>query len=78
MAVLRYQFTYNTPTPAPTQADPNATVDVPTTFALPGSVGEDVARGIRRGLRTYVATINNVSLTRVSEVIEVVTADPTP
>jgi hypothetical protein len=55
-------------------AEGNATL-TPTTLAI-GGVSEDVARGIRAGLRK-VASITNVSVARVMEDRENVTNDPT-
>jgi hypothetical protein len=71
----RYEFGYTTPTQV---ADPDTgnpvTAQVPTTFALSG-VSEDVAKGIRFGLRK-VPTITNVTVERVMETKEGVTGDP--
>jgi hypothetical protein len=50
----RYEFTYTTPTPAPTDADPNAIIQVPTTFALGGislKAAKCVGFGLRKGVQ---------------------------
>ena len=53
--VLRYEFSYTTPSLS----------DAPTSFML-GGISEDVAKGIRFGLRK-VTSITNVVVSRVFE-----------
>ena len=63
MAVTGYQFSYTTPTAATDSAGNPITVDTPTSFTI-GGISEDVARGLRRGLRN-VPTIANVVVSQV-------------
>ena len=64
--VLRYEFAYDTMV----LDGPN----ISTMFAL-GGISEDVAKGIRFGLRK-VPTITNVTAQRITESKEVVVGDP--
>lgn len=70
-----YEFRYTTPTPGVDDEGNPVPLQVPTTFVL-GSISEDVARGIRFGLKR-VASITNVVVARVMEDREAVTTDPT-
>lgn len=72
-----YEFSYTTPTPGtdPTTGNP-ITVQVPTVFTL-GGISEDVARGIRAGLRR-VTSITNVVAGRVMQDREIISVDPAP
>jgi hypothetical protein len=74
---MRYEFAYTTPTPAPTEADPNAINQVPTVFALDG-ISPDVAKGIRFGLRRVqqLGLIANVDVGFITETRTAVTTDP--
>lgn len=73
MAVIAYEFRYETPTQS-FDADGNpVTTNVPTTFALSG-ISEDVARGVRRGLRN-VTTITNVTVSRLDQTASALSPD---
>jgi hypothetical protein len=58
--VIGYEFSYDTPTVVD-----GVNVDVPTTFSLSG-VTQDVAKGIRQGLRN-VPSIKNVVAAQVTQ-----------
>lgn len=75
--MARYEFSYTTPTPAPTDADPNAINQVPTSFAL-GGISPDVAKGIRFGLMRCqtLGLIANVDAGVITESRVAVTGNP--
>jgi hypothetical protein len=70
----RYEFNYVTPTPGTDGSGNPITVQVPGSFSL-GGISEEVARGIRFGLRR-VSTITDVVVGRVMEDREIITVDP--
>ena len=70
----RYEFAYDTPTNTTDDQGNPVVINVPTTFAL-GGISEDVAKGIRFGLRK-VPSITNVIAARVMETKEAVVGDP--
>lgn len=74
---MRYEFSYTTPTPAPTPEDPNAVRQVPTMFALDG-ISSDAAKCIRFGLRKgmQLGFFSSVDVQAVSETRAAVTTDP--
>lgn len=76
--MARYEFTYTTPTPAPTQADPNAVDQVPTTFAL-GGISLNAAKCVRFGLRKgmQLGYFSSVDVQAVDETRTPVNTDPT-
>jgi hypothetical protein len=74
MATTRFEFSYDTPTQGVDGQGNPVTIAVPTTFAL-GGVSDDVAKGIRAGLRK-VTSITNVVVERVSETKESMAPDP--
>lgn len=74
---MRYEFTYTTPTPAPTPEDPNVVLQVPTTFALDGissSAAACIRFGLRRGMQ--LGYFSSVDVQSVTETRTAVTADP--
>lgn len=63
--VRGYEFNYVTPTQVPDGSGGTTSVDIPTAFTLSG-ITDDVAKGIRQGLRN-VPSIKNVTAERVLE-----------
>ena len=61
--VIGYEFGYDTPTQTTDPGGNPITVDVPTTLALSG-ISQDVAKGIRQGLRN-VPSIKNVTAAQI-------------
>ena len=63
--VIGYEFSYDTPTQTTDAGGNPVTVDVPTTFSLSG-ISQDVAKGVRQGLRN-VPSIKNVVAAQVTQ-----------
>ena len=63
--VVGYEYKYDVPTQTTDSGGNPITVDMPMSFML-GSISEDVAKGIRYGLR-QVPSIKNVTAVRVLE-----------
>ena len=63
--VVGYEFHYDTPTQTTDKDGNPITVDVPTLFGLSG-ISQDVAKGVRQGLRN-VPSIKNVVAVQVLE-----------